>query len=226
MPHRGAFPSRPSRASRPTRRRTRRVERLLLAAALGEATIQVPVGQVAGEGRRGPDGDAHADGLERRRGLGRQQQPQHRAAPEPPRRQHRPARSPPRPLRSARARAAERQVGLPVRFTSAPRTRPASRSASGRGGRGPAPGASLFRFGFLPSFSESPGFALSSRPSPGLIMGVSQVDAPACLPETAAERSGRRAGAEGGERRRRGAVEQRRLVSKLRIRVSQAKSEE
>ena len=68
-------------------RRTGRVERLLLAAALGEATVQgrVSVGYVDG---RDSYGEGHADGLERCHRLGRQQQPQRCAGPEPPRHSH------------------------------------------------------------------------------------------------------------------------------------------
>lgn len=62
---------------------TRGVERPLLPAALGEAAVPVRVGQVAGEGRHGADGQGHADGLEGRGRLRRQQQPHRRARPEP-----------------------------------------------------------------------------------------------------------------------------------------------
>lgn len=96
----GACPSRPSSPSSQTRR-TRRVERLLLPAALGEAAKQLGVGQVAGEDRCGPDGDAQGDGLERRRHVCRQQQPQRRGAPQPPCGVHHRIGSPPPRIRWA-----------------------------------------------------------------------------------------------------------------------------
>lgn len=63
------------------RAHTRRVEGPFLMAALGEAAVEIGIGQVAGERRHGPDGNAHAYGLERPRHVGGQQRPQGRGAP-------------------------------------------------------------------------------------------------------------------------------------------------
>lgn len=70
-------------------------------AALGEAAVEVGIGQVTGERRHGPDGDAHAYGLERRRRVGGQQCPQGRGAPKRSDPSHRTQRSP-LPVRSER----------------------------------------------------------------------------------------------------------------------------